>query len=88
MIYATGGDGSLRRMCWSLLEAGLVSKADLVERTRIYLKNGEKRKVGSTGRGVVVFCERRNLDEVMTRMQQSYNGDDLAAYALPVLASI
>lgn len=88
MIYATGGDSSLREMCWALLAAGLVHQADLLERARIYLKNGDTPKVGASGRAVAVFCARTRLDEVMAMMKRTYLDDDLAAYAVPVLARI
>lgn len=88
MIYATGGDSSLREMCWNLLAAGLLFQADLLDRARIYIKDDDTPKIGASGRAVAVFCNRDQLDEVMARMKQVYLDDDLAAYAVPVLARI
>jgi hypothetical protein len=88
LIYATGSDTDLREMCWQLLQAGLASQTDLLDRARIYLKNGDTPKVGASGRAVAIVCKRDRLDEVMAQMRRAYYGDDLAAYAVPVLASI
>lgn len=88
MIYATGSDSDLRRMCWDLLEAKLISKADLLDRAKIYLKDGSKRKISSSGRAVTVFCTREHLGEVMKKMRSSYGSDELEAFALPILAQL
>jgi hypothetical protein len=88
LIYATGSDTDLREMCWQLLQAGLASQTDLLDRARIYLKNGDTPKVGASGRAVAIVCKRDRLDEVLAQMRRTYYGDDLAAYAVPVLASI
>jgi hypothetical protein len=88
MIYATGGDSDLREMCGQLLLAGLAEQADLLDRARFYLKNGDTPKVGWSGRAVLVICQRDKLDEVLSAMKRSYYGDDLAAYAVPVVARI
>jgi hypothetical protein len=88
LIYATGSDTDLREMCWQLLQGGLASQTDLLDRARIYLKNGDTPKVGASGRAVAIVCKRDQLDEVLAQMRRTYYGDDLAAYAVPVLASI
>lgn len=88
MIYATGSDMDLRRMCWEMLEAKLITKADMLDRAEIYLKGGTKRKFSSSGRAVTMFCDRESLDEVMKKMHSAYASDDLEAFALPILAHL
>lgn len=88
LIYATGSDSSLREMCWSLLRAGLASQTDLLDRARIYLKNGDTPKIASSGKIVTIVCKREDLDKVLARMKRVYPDDDLAAYAVPILAGI
>ena len=89
MIFATGFDSDLREMCWTLLKEGLASQCDMFDRSRLYLKNGDTPKFRSSGMAVTIVCKRADLEQVMKRMRASYHGgDSLAAYALPILASM
>jgi len=87
MIYATGSDTALREMCWSLLQAGLASQADLLDRASIHLEDGDMPKIRWSGKVVTIICKRKQLEQVLAHMKRVYIDDDLAAYAVPVLAS-
>ncbi len=88
MIYATGSDTDLRQMCFTLMDEGLMAQADLIDRAVFYLKNGDTPKLRASGRLVTWVCPRSQLKKTMRHMQRAYFGDDLSAYALPILARI
>lgn len=88
MIYATGSDSELRHMCLALLEAGVVSKADLLDRAPFRLAPDGVASLQWSGKAVTVVCPRAKLESVLRRMRKEYLGDDLEAFGLPVLATL
>ncbi len=88
MIYARGSDSDLRQMCFDLIEAGLITDADLVDRASIRKNKKGIPKVGWSGKVVTIVCPRAKLKRVMRAMKKAYRGDDLVGHAMPVLTSL
>ncbi|MEQ9320409.1 MAG: hypothetical protein RIF41_14685 [Polyangiaceae bacterium] len=88
MIYATGSDSELRHMCFALLEAGVIQKADLVDRAPFEVAADGVATLRWSGKAVTLVCRRAKLKSVLRRMKKEYLGDDLEAFGLPVLAAL
>jgi hypothetical protein len=83
-IYASGPDSPLRAVGWSLLAEGIAVDIDLCDQAPLFLGDGGKRKVGASGRSIVIVGSRTHAQLILERLR----GVATAAYALPILASL
>jgi ATP-dependent protease HslVU (ClpYQ) peptidase subunit len=86
LIYVAGSDARLRSISWELLHEELVSHADRLDRASIHLQGEhKKRKVSHSGVAVLLTTTQDKLSQTMARLRVLGAGDDIRAYALPVL---
>ncbi len=91
-IYVTGSavSSNSNELGWiwrSMLTEGQVDDVDIIRSNSTTLK-GDDVQVRAEGRGLVLVTDKARLDQVMGRLRNEYNGDDLKAYALPILAAL
>ena len=88
-IYVSGDNAISdfdRDFGWRILEAKLAVDVDLLERSSLTIKDGGKRKHSSTGRGLAIFTQKSNIEEIFARLRAV--DPNARAYAVPILASL
>jgi len=88
LIYVTGSDSSLRDAGHTLIELGLSNDVDLLDQASLFVNEKGKRKVGASGRGMVVVVDKDRVSEALGIIKRLHGPDKLAGYALPIIDTI
>jgi len=89
LIVVVGSDSRLRTIAWELLEAGLATLAQRAELADLFLDGpAKKRKMTSGSVGVVLLTKRASVDEALARIGTLARGDEVRAFAVPVLGAV
>lgn len=82
VIYVDGGDSAMRRFAWDLLHAKMILKANYLDSSEIFLKDGSREKISASGRTLQLLCSSDATETILARLPVG-----MSAFAVPCLAA-